>query len=216
VYDTPVTLGRQTTATLTFPVLTRDQRYFFAVTAFDLAGNESVKSAEVSKLIAAVVPPPVPPLTVTLASPGGLVFTAPQNGTEIRSMIVVTPSRDIVRLDLSRDGGQVFKTLTAAPWSYNLCLNCFGPNEPLPRTMVLMATVTAADGMTASATLALQVHPYTAPVDPPPAPPTGLTISSATSSTIVILAKKTDCPRVVTSTAGTTTATLKRTVTCVK
>lgn len=51
-YGPPVTLGLVTSYTLTLPSLAIDQRYFWAITAYDLTGNESSKSAEVSKLVA--------------------------------------------------------------------------------------------------------------------------------------------------------------------
>lgn len=71
VYGAPVaTLGLVNTATLTLPTLTIDQRYFFTITAFDLGGNESPKSLEVSKV--ALVSPA--PQGFTVASPGASSF----------------------------------------------------------------------------------------------------------------------------------------------
>lgn len=50
-YGPPTTLGLVTSTTLTLPNLAIDQRYFWAITAYDLTGNESPKSSEVSKII---------------------------------------------------------------------------------------------------------------------------------------------------------------------
>lgn len=53
--------------------------------------------------------------------------------------------------------------------------------------------------------------------EPPPVPaPSGLHIVSATGEQVVIEASVADCPRLVTSTKGSTSTVLKRTVTCVK
>ncbi len=49
-----------------------------------------------------------------------------------------------------------------------------------------------------------------------PPPPAGLTVVTATPMTVVVVAKKTDCPKLATSTSGSTSLVLKRTVTCVK
>ena len=52
--------------------------------------------------------------------------------------------------------------------------------------------------------------------DLPPAQPKGLEITLETADKIVVAAMKTDCARVVTSTAGSTTTKNIRTITCVK
>lgn len=67
-YGSPVaTLGKVTTTTLVLPQLTVDAAYFFVITAYDLSGNESGMSAEVSKTVLADVPVPV---NLTLALRG--------------------------------------------------------------------------------------------------------------------------------------------------
>jgi len=76
VYGAPVaTLGLVTTHTLTLPALTVDTRYFYTITAYDLSGNESGKSNEVSKL--ALVAPAMPVLTMTALSPTSIRITWP-------------------------------------------------------------------------------------------------------------------------------------------
>jgi hypothetical protein len=178
----------------------------YAVTASN-AGGESPKSSVVCKVFAAV-PPPVVPLTVVLASPGGTTFVAPADGSELRTLITASPSREIVKMELSRDGGPIFRTITVAPWQYNLCVNCFSANEPLPRSMVLMVVVTASDGTVATDSLTLRIL-ATAPPPPPPTPPTGLTVTQLTTDSILIAASS--CASL--SMSGTTKA---LTVNCVK
>ena len=63
--------------------------------------------------------------------------------------------------------------------------------------------------------------PVPVPTPPPPTPlpvpvPSGLVIASATPDTVVIVASLANCRRVLTSTAGTTTAQQKRTLTCIR
>lgn len=67
-YTTPVaTLGKVITHTVTLPARTTSpQTFFWAVTAYDLAGNESPRSLEVTKTIPAVDLPPSAPVGVTV------------------------------------------------------------------------------------------------------------------------------------------------------
>lgn len=60
--------------------------------------------------------------------------------------------------------------------------------------------------------------PPAAPVPPPPPPPpaAGLRIDSTSPDQVIITAPVADCPRVVTSTKGSTSTTHKRTITCVR
>lgn len=60
--------------------------------------------------------------------------------------------------------------------------------------------------------------PPPAPVPPPPPPPpaAGLRIDASSPDQVVITATVKDCPRVVTSTKGSTATTHKRTITCVR
>jgi len=67
VYGTPIaTLGKVMTYTATLPQLTTSQVYYWTITAYDLAGNESPKSAQVSKLIPAFDFPPTAPVGITV------------------------------------------------------------------------------------------------------------------------------------------------------
>jgi len=76
-YGAPVaTLGKVVTHTLTLPTLTVDTRYYFTLTAYDLTGNESPRSAEVSKI--ALVAPTAPTLTLTALSPTSIRIVWPQ------------------------------------------------------------------------------------------------------------------------------------------
>jgi hypothetical protein len=61
------------------------------------------------------------------------------------------------------------------------------------------------------------VVPVPPPVVPPPLPvPGGLQITKQTPGEVVIAASTVDCPRILTSTKGSTTTTLQRTVRCVQ
>lgn len=67
-YSTPVaTLGRVTTYTASLPAPSLvSQPFFWVITAYDLAGNESARSSEVTKTIAAIDLPPTAPVGVTV------------------------------------------------------------------------------------------------------------------------------------------------------
>lgn len=67
-FGSPIaTLGKVTTYNLDLPQLAVDTTYFIVITAYDLAGNESNDSNQVSKLVAApvITKPGVPVLTVS-------------------------------------------------------------------------------------------------------------------------------------------------------
>jgi len=68
-----ITLGKVTTYTVTLPSKATAWWYYFTLTAYDLAGNESGRSTEVSKLIPATVVPP--PVDVPPAPPSNLKVT---------------------------------------------------------------------------------------------------------------------------------------------
>lgn len=73
-YGPPTDVGLSTTYTVTLPQLTIDQTYYFAVSAYDLAGNESGKSSEVSKLVTGIPnvdAPPAPPTGVRISKWNG-------------------------------------------------------------------------------------------------------------------------------------------------
>lgn len=71
-YGAPVaTLGKVVTSTLALPQLAVDATYFFVITAYDLAGNESGKSNEVSKLVAGIPLPPALPMPTSFRYDNG-------------------------------------------------------------------------------------------------------------------------------------------------
>lgn len=210
-YGAPAaTLGKVTTHTLTLPQIEVDATYYFTLTAYDLAGNESGKSAEVRKLIAGI-PAPTPPL---LPTPTGFKATQLADGTTQLSWDdMQLPAGAGYLLRVHKEGtpydpcssmvwcGGVLmatsKTFTLAPGNYDAWVHSARSESDWGTSQGLAFTVTA-------------------PVDLPPAPPQGLTIASATAEQVVIVASATDCARVVTSTKGSTATIYKRTVSCVK
>lgn len=209
-YGAPVaTLGKVTATTLVLPQLTVDTTYFFAITAYDSAGNESGKSNEVSKLIAGLPP--------ALPAPGTPVLTVAAQSTELLVAWIPVPdgaggtAAVDIRLGVPTDH-----------WGLMVSQSC--PSSPCriagltPSTDYLVQAVAYRAGTpnVFGPLSAIVTVKTTAPVDLPPAPPTGLQISSATASQVVIVASAKDCTRVLTSTKGTTSAQQVRTVTCVK
>jgi hypothetical protein len=189
-----------------------DQRFFFVVTAFDLAGNESKFSSEVNKLIAAVpvpVKPGVPVLHVTA-----------------RTTTTLTVTYDPVPDGLGGSGvANVAIRIALAPISWGSAQEAVGPCPASPCVITGLAPDTSFDLQAVAyrgtpnvnavfGALSAITTIKTLPIDAPPAPVKGLTISKATADEVVIVAKVSECPRVTTSTKGSTAAVIQRTVTC--
>lgn len=206
--DPVVTLGKVTSHTLTLPTLTVDATYFFSLTAYDLAGNESGKSLEVNKFVSGT------PLLPSLPRPTNFIATAlPDGRTRLSWDDMQLPAGTGYLLRVHLEGtpydpctamvfcGDVFftnsMTFTLAPGKYDAWVHSARSGSDWGPSTGMVFTVAA-------------------PVDLPPAPPTGLQISSATAERIVIVASAQDCTRVVTSTKGSTATQQVRTVTCVK
>lgn len=210
-YGAPVaTLGKVTSTTLTLPDLQVDATYFFAITAYDLASNESGKSSEVSKLVAALPPPPP-----ALPTPTNFRY---DNGT--------------MRWDaMPQATGGYYLRVHEMGTPYDPCSAMLYCNDPVGTLMATSVPLTfkpntqydawvhsvAADG-TFGIAAGLQFTTPAAPVDLPPAPPTGfaLQVSRTVEGDLVITAKASDCRRVTTSTVGSTLLVSRRTVRCVK
>lgn len=165
-----------------------------------------VRSASACKSFQGTVPSP---LTVSISIPAGTTFTANQDGSAILTALNVTTSRAVVKVELSRDAFAPFQAWTALPYTLQWCVTCFTATEPLPRSTVLQATATAADGTVATATVTVQVNPYVPPITPPQAP-TNLTVTQLTADTIQITARPVVCKSIKTTGTG-----LTRKVSCI-
>lgn len=190
-YGPPVTLGKVTTYTVTLPSLTIDQTYFWALSAYDLANNESGKSVEISKLIAGV-----PAVT----KPGTPVLTVAAKDTEL--LVAWTPVPDgaggaallDIRLGASTDqwGAMVSQNCPASPCR----IAGLSPNTAY-QVQAVAYRGTLGSGTAVFGALSAPVSvKTTAPVDLPPAAPSGFTISSATAGEVVLTASLADCPSV--------------------
>lgn len=208
-YGAPVaTVGKITTQTLTLPTLTVDQTYFWTITAYDLAGNESGKSAEASKFIAGV-----PAVT----KPGTPVLTVAAKETEL--LVAWEPVSD------GAGGTAKVDIRLGSPtdhWGLMVSQAC--PSSPCRITGLTGGTAYQVAGVAYRADTAGNVFgAISAPVlvttltpDLPPAPPQGLQVVSATAERVVIVASAKDCRRVTTSIVGSTSAQQMRTVVCVR
>lgn len=169
-YGPPVDLGNVTTYTFTLPTLTTDQTYFWAITAYDFATNESGKSAEVSKLIRGV---PAPAPTPTLPPPTNLRY---DNGTMKWDAVP------------GATGGYWLRVHEIGT-PYDPCSTTLYCNTGIKSLMATSITLAfkpgtqydawihsvAVDG-TVSAPQGTSFMTPTSPVDLAPAPPTGLTV----------------------------------------
>lgn len=205
-YGPPVTLGTVTTHTVMLPPSTLDRTYFWALTAYDLAGNESAKSNEVSQLIIGVPPvmaPGVPVLTVAAQENELLVAWEPVSDGAGGAATVD------VRLGLPTDHWGLMMT-QVCPSSPCRIMGLVGGTSYQVRAVAYRSGPTGnVFGALSASVLVTTLTP-----DIPPAPPAGLTILSSSATEIVIVASAKDCPRVVTSTKGSTASTPRRTITC--
>lgn len=205
-YGPPVTLGTVTTHTVMLPPSTLDRTYFWALTAYDLAGNESAKSNEVSQLIIGVPPvmaPGVPVLTVAAQENELLVAWEPVSDG---AGGVATVD---VRLGLPTDHWGLMMT-QVCPSSPCRIMGLVGGTSYQVRAVAYRSGPTGnVFGALSASVLVTTLTP-----DLPPAPPAGLTILSSSATEIVIVASVKDCQRVVTSTKGSTASTPRRTITC--
>jgi hypothetical protein len=205
-YGQPVTLGTVTTHTVMLPPSPLDRTYFWALTAYDLAGNESAKSNEVSQLIIGV------PL---VTAPGVPVLTVAAQENEL-----------LVAWEPVPDGAGGLATVDVRLGSptdhWGLLVSQVCPASPCRLTGLTGGTayqiqaVAFRPGATANVFGALSVPIFvTTPLpDAPPATPAGLQIVSSTARDVVIVASALDCPRVTTSTKGSTVGRRMRTITC--
>lgn len=202
------TLGAVTTYTATLPPLTVDQRYFFTVTAYDGAGNESGKSVEVNKLVAGVpvaLRPGTPVLLVTARTTTSITLTyAPvPDGAGGLARVGIRWSLPPIRWG-------------AAPQEICAASPCTITGLPPGTAQEFMAVAWSGEaGLSAVfGPLSAVVAGATLPLDIPPVPPVGLQISKATPAEIMIVASAVDCPGIVISTSVSTSLTRQTTVQC--
>lgn len=214
VYGTPLaTLGKVTTYTITLPAQSVGTTYFMVVTAYDVAGNESGRSNEVSKFIAAaptVTKPGIPILTVSAPTASSLTVSYPT---------VSDGAGGIAKVDIRY---AVAPALTNFGWGSAPSATCTA--SPCVITGLAAATKYETQAVAyrpgvpnVYGTLSAVVSGTTlATANPPPAAPGGLQITKNTLGEIIIVARVADCLRVATSTLGSTATIHQRTVTCLR
>ena len=206
-YGSPSAQVAGTSHRLSLPQLAVETRYFFVITAVDLAGNESPKSDEVSKLVPALdvieeVPVATPTLTLTAVSDTSLsVSWEPlPAGTNIDIRIMPAPM-----------------TWGSAPSVVCTTSPCIIPSlvpgttyEALAKAYTGALNVNAKFGLF-STVVSAKTLPKS---DLPPEKPKGLIITKATEEQVVITASPDDCRNITTSTTGSTEQMWKRTLNC--
>lgn len=199
--------------------------HYFRVTAIDDAAdrgqendNESAPSKEVVKIIPAlppvveppvVVDPPVivPPVVPPIMHPTPQLTVAPVSSTSL--LVSLEPIDSAYRVDVR-----------VAPSPINWGAAESSPCASFPCTLAGLSADTRYDVQAAAYTGALNVDavfgPIAQPVSARTLPAPGLRIMQASPTEIVITAQKADCPRITTSTNGSSATVLKRTVRCEK
>lgn len=187
--------------------------YYFTITAFSASGVESAKSNEVSKVIDAFAIPAVTP------NPGKAVLVL-ANITKTSVEVSWDPIDDGTGSPAKID---IRMSLAANPgWGSMATQIC--PSSPclitglLPGTAYIMQAVAWRPGQTKNifGPLSTVLSFSTVPpdVDPIPTPPVGLKVTKAEPAQVIISASLNDCPYVVTSTKGSTSAMSMMTVSC--
>lgn len=204
-YGVPIaTVGTVTSYTAIFPDQPTDQPYFFTITAYDLAGNESGKSLEVRKLVAGI-PVVVPTATWTIiGDPTTGVWGASLSTTLAEPFVTevwlnnaLHHTESFTPRCLTEATGGACSTQTYPPGTYMLEARLLQNNVEKVRTSITVV-----------------VPAPTPPVDVPPVPPTGLTITKATPEEVIVTARLANCARVLTSTSESTSVGTTYTMRC--
>lgn len=197
-------LGKdQTSYTATLPDPSVDTPYFFVITAHDLAANNSAPSNEVTKVIAAVAKPGVGILTAGVPTTTSITVLFPVVLDGLGQ-----PAKVNVRYAVSPIswGTAISTTCTTSP--------CVIPGLTPGTAYQAQAVWYRAGTPNVFGSISAILDLMTLPIDLPPAPPKGLIVASISEEKIIVVASRTDCPRLVTSTKGSTATQLVRTVTC--
>lgn len=208
--DPPIaTLGKVTTYTFTLPQIGVEVPYYFALTAYDLAGNESGRTAPVSKVIAALPPavvrPSTPMLTVVPGVTSVSVSWAP--GSDGAGGL---PKID-VRIGAPTDhwGIMVSKACPASP-----CVITGLASNADYKVQAVFYRVE--NGVNVFGDVSAPVSANTLAPNLPPATPQGLVIASATPDKIVVVAKLSQCRDMTVSQKKITATEITRTMSCVR
>ncbi len=143
--------------------------YTYAVTAFDAAGNTSAQSAAVQATA------PLPPDTTPPTVPGGLSVTGTTTSSVSLSWAASTDNVGVTGYKIYRAGVQVGSSAAT-----------FYTDGSLTASTTYSYTVSAFDaaGNNSSQSAAVQATTQAPPDTTPPSVPTGLTVSSATTSSV--------------------------------
>ncbi len=205
-YGDPLATVTGTTYRLVVPQTESEQRLFFVATARDKTGNEGALSVEISKVIPALpsVPATVPTVTLSVVpiSPTQLSITWP-------------PIDPLWKVDVR---------VAVAPILWGSATSALCPSSPCTISGLAPDTLHEAQAVPylgelnqpgrvfGEITLPVSVRTLPVPVLPMP----GLSIVQQSPTEVVITAPTTACPRIATSTKGSTATMLKRTVRCLQ
>ncbi len=202
-------LGRQlNTYTVKLPKPVVDTTYFYVITAGDVAGNNSERSNELSKIVKGV--PVVPPIVV-LGIPTNVKSVVLNGKTTITWNAVTNANGYLLRIHKKDTPYEPCTSMSV----------CTGLITGLSYEVTLEAGeydawIHAAKSTTVfgeSQGFVFTVGPI---VDVPPDSPKGLVISKSTVDQVIVISKLADCRDTVVSANGSTVDTRQFNITCVK
>lgn len=201
-----VTLGPVTTYTFTLPQLDVDTTYYFALTAYDIAGNESGLTPQLSKVIAALPRAPSTPILTVVPGLTSVTVSWPP-GSDGASGV---PKID-VRIGAPTDhwGIMTSKVCPASP-----CVITGLVSSTDHRVQAVFYRVE--NGANVFGDVSAPVLAKTLAPNLPPATPQGLTIASATPDKIIVVAKLSQCRDMTVSQKKITATEITRTMSCVR
>lgn len=213
VYGAPFSLiddKNASTAIVNFADAPNARTKFFVLTAYDLSGNESPFSSQVSKLIPGIViviPKPSPVmLTVVATGPNSVRVTWPfvDDGTGAAAKVNVRFAVGVIS------------------WGSATSASC--TVSPCDLTDLLTDTLYGFQGVSYRPTPTGNVFGVVqAPLTirtlkdtTPPPPPTGLTVTKNTIDQVIVVAKAADCRSLAVNQSGSTVTDLQMIVNCVR
>lgn len=177
------------TALVNLPDTTVDRKVSFSLTAFDLTGNESGKSNEISKLIAGIV--------VVVPKPGAIALTVVATGQH--SVRITWPFVD----DGTGKAASVNIRFAAGLIAWGSAPSTTCTVSPCDVTGLLTDTDYQFQGVAFRAgtpnvfgVIPAAISVRTLNDTTPPPPPSGLTISKATIDQVIVVAQASECRQV--------------------
>ena len=132
VYGVPQTVGK--TTTYQYANLESNKIHYFTITAYDMLGNESLPSPEVSKYTASSssgAPPPSSLTNLNLTFASGQSYVVPASGLQVGSTVYRDRSYTFTTVPASLQGAAYIQTANTDKAATNAAFLSFHVNQPV-------------------------------------------------------------------------------------